>query len=177
MICELPNEGMITLTNEDAEGITLPHNDALVIIVLIDRCHVKRVMVNPGSSTNNIRWKVLEEMGLLEKIIPTARTLSGFNTSSETTKGDIDLPVKAGGVIKITKFYMIDGDMRYIAIYRRLWIHDMKVVPLILHLSLKFPTPEGIKKIREEQPTSKEMLAIEEPKEKKISRNRQIAIT
>ncbi|XP_060195061.1 uncharacterized protein LOC132624273 [Lycium barbarum] len=112
-------------------------------------------MVDLGSSANIIRWKVVEEMGLTEKIIPAARTLSGFNMSNETTKGVIDFPVEAGGVIKVTKFYVIDDDMRYNKIFGRPWIHDMKVVPSTLHLLLKFPTLKGIRQIQEEQSISK----------------------
>ncbi|XP_059309945.1 uncharacterized protein LOC132061092 [Lycium ferocissimum] len=114
------DEDLITFSDEDAVGVTLPHNDALVITVLIGCYQVKRVMVDPGSSANILRWKVVEEMGLLKKIIPAARTLAGFNMSSKTTKGEIDFPVEGGRVVKVTKFYVIDGDMRYNAIFRGL---------------------------------------------------------
>ncbi|XP_060202082.1 uncharacterized protein LOC132630522 [Lycium barbarum] len=162
-VCKLLDEGMITFTDEDAESITLLHNDALVITVFIDRCQVKRIMVDLGSSTNIIRWKVVEEIGLLEKIIPAAKTLFGFNMSSETTKEEIDLPMEAGGIIKMIKFYVIDDNMQYNAIFGRPWLQDMKAIPSTLHLLLKFPTLGGIRQIQGEQPTSKEMFAIEEP--------------
>ncbi|XP_059310111.1 uncharacterized protein LOC132061285 [Lycium ferocissimum] len=160
---KLPHEDVVTFTDEDTTGITLPHNDALVITVLIGSCQVKRVMIGPGSSANILLWKVVEEMGLLEKVMPAARTLSGFNMSSEITKGDIDLLVKADVVVKMTKFYVIGGDMQYNAIFGRPWLCDMKVVPSTLHLLLKYPTPDGIKKIQGAQLASREMFAIEEP--------------
>ncbi|XP_059294412.1 uncharacterized protein LOC132047377 [Lycium ferocissimum] len=103
------------------------NNDALVITVFIDCFQVKRVMVDPRSLANIIHWKLVEQMGLLEKIIPAAKALAGFNMSSETTKREIDLPMKSRGVV--TKFYVIDGDMRYNAIFGRLWLHDIKAVP------------------------------------------------
>ncbi|XP_060201886.1 uncharacterized protein LOC132630312 [Lycium barbarum] len=110
-------EDLITFSDKKATGINLPHNDALVITVFIGCCRVRRVMVEQESSANILRWKVIEEMGLLEKIIPAARTLASFNMSSEPTKGEIDLPVEAGEVIKVTKFH--DGDMLYKAIFGR----------------------------------------------------------
>ncbi|XP_059277547.1 uncharacterized protein LOC132031588 [Lycium ferocissimum] len=122
---ELLDEGTITFSNEDTTCVTLSHNDALVIAVFIECFQVKRVMVDPGSPANIIHWKVVEEMRLLEKIIPAARTLAGFNMSSETTKGEIDLPMEAGGVVKAKKFYVIDSNMRYNVIFACSWLHDM----------------------------------------------------
>ncbi|XP_060177784.1 uncharacterized protein LOC132607722 [Lycium barbarum] len=42
-------------------------------------------------------------MRLLEKIISAAKIFFGFNMDNETTKGQIDLPVEAGGVTKLIK--------------------------------------------------------------------------
>ncbi|XP_060210480.1 uncharacterized protein LOC132637408 [Lycium barbarum] len=141
---ELPDEGMITFSNEDTTCITLSHNNALVITVFIECFQRKCVMVDPGSLANIICWKVVEEIRLLEKIIPAARTLASFNMSSETTKREIDLPMEAEGVVKAKKFYVIDNNMHYNVIFASSWLHNMKAVLSTLHLLLKFPTTEGI---------------------------------
>ncbi|XP_059285881.1 uncharacterized protein LOC132039413 [Lycium ferocissimum] len=60
---EFPDEDVITFSNEDASDGTLPHNDALVITVLIGNCQVKQFMIDPGSSANILHWKVVEEIG------------------------------------------------------------------------------------------------------------------
>ncbi|XP_060190661.1 uncharacterized protein LOC132619928 [Lycium barbarum] len=137
---DFPEEDLINFSDEDAVAITLPHNDTLVITVFIGCCRVKHVMVDPGSSANILHWKAVEEMGLLEKIIPAARTLVSFNMSSETTKGEIDLPVEAGGVIKVTKLYVIDGNMQFNAIFGRPWLHDMKDLELTLVVVQQIPS-------------------------------------
>ncbi|XP_070031725.1 uncharacterized protein [Nicotiana tomentosiformis] len=67
--------GTISFSDEDAEGIVQPHNDALVISVLINKSRVKRVLIDPGSSANT----------------------AGMNQD--------------------TKFYVIEGDMRYNALF------------------------------------------------------------
>ncbi|XP_059284815.1 uncharacterized protein LOC132038108 [Lycium ferocissimum] len=90
-----------------------------------------------------------------------ARVLSGFNVASETTKGEISLPVNIDGTIQQTVFYVIEGEMKY-ALLGRPWIHSMRAVPSTLHQMLKFPTPEGIKTVRGEQPATREMFAVEE---------------
>ncbi|XP_059285192.1 uncharacterized protein LOC132038557 [Lycium ferocissimum] len=98
---------------------------------------------------------------MLDKLTPSSRVLNGFNMASAAVKGEIILPINAGGMLKCTKLYVIDGDMSYNMIFGRPWIHDMKAVPSTLHLLLKFPTPDGIRQIRSEQSTTKEMFAIE----------------
>ncbi|XP_060210532.1 uncharacterized protein LOC132637469 [Lycium barbarum] len=50
-------DGFISFSEEDAEGIIQPHNDALVISILINKTHVKRILVDPGSSANIIQRK------------------------------------------------------------------------------------------------------------------------
>ena len=68
----------------------------------------------------------------------------------ETTKGEITLPVYTTIIIQEAKFYVIEGDMRYNALFGRSWIHNMREGPSTLHLVLKFPMPGGIKIIDRE---------------------------
>ncbi|XP_070009664.1 uncharacterized protein [Nicotiana sylvestris] len=57
-------EDILSFCEEEAEGISQPHNDALVISILLNKIQVKRVLVDPGSSTNIIRSRVMEQLGL-----------------------------------------------------------------------------------------------------------------
>ncbi|XP_019234987.1 PREDICTED: uncharacterized protein LOC109215381 [Nicotiana attenuata] len=93
-------------------------------------------------------------------IIPTTKLLAGFNLTSITTRGEILLPTNAERVMKTTLFEVVDGDMGYNIILGRPWLHEMKAVPSTYHQLLKFPTPEGIKQIREDQPAAREMNTI-----------------
>ncbi|XP_059310228.1 uncharacterized protein LOC132061418 [Lycium ferocissimum] len=154
--------GSISFDDGDAEGIIQPHNDLCGNFVLIFKTKVKRILIDPGSSANIIRWRVVEQLGLLDRIVPATRVLSGFNMASETTKGEISLPVNIEAAIQQTLFYVIEGDMKYNALLGRPWIHSMRAVPSTLHQLLKFPTLEGVKTIRGEQPAAKEMFAVEE---------------
>ncbi|XP_070020777.1 uncharacterized protein [Nicotiana sylvestris] len=103
-------EGTVSFNNEEAEGISHPHNDALVISILLDKVQVKRVLVDPGSSENIIRSRVVEQLGLQDQIVPAARVLNGFNMASETIKREIILPVNVAGTIQDSKFHVIEGD-------------------------------------------------------------------
>ncbi|XP_019256353.1 PREDICTED: uncharacterized protein LOC109234746 [Nicotiana attenuata] len=88
------------------------------------------------------------------------KSLAGFNLARVTTRGEILLPTKAEGVMKRTLFEVVDGDMGYSIILGRQWLREMKVVPSTYHQLLKFPTPDGIKQIRGDQPAAREMHAI-----------------
>ncbi|XP_019253931.1 PREDICTED: uncharacterized protein LOC109232630 [Nicotiana attenuata] len=122
-------EGSLSFNDEEAEGISQPHNDALVISILLNKVQVKHVLVDPGSSANIIRSRVLEQLGLQDQTVPTARVLNYFNMASETTKWETTLTVNVAGTIQDTKFHVIEGDMRYHALLGMPWIHKMRAVP------------------------------------------------
>ena len=50
----------LTLTNEDMRGVYTPHNDALVLIVNINTFDVKRVLIDPGSSSEIMYHSMLK---------------------------------------------------------------------------------------------------------------------
>ncbi|XP_070057483.1 uncharacterized protein [Nicotiana tomentosiformis] len=94
----------ITFDDEDADDLIIPHNDALVISLLAHDTYVKGVLIDPGSSMNIILLRVVNEMQDNYKMIPKARSLSGFYNSSVITKGEVVLTTFAEGVFKDTKF-------------------------------------------------------------------------
>ncbi|XP_070013571.1 uncharacterized protein [Nicotiana sylvestris] len=88
-------EDSITFDDANADGMLIPHNDSLVISLLVHDTNVKRVLIDPGSSVNIILLRVVNEMQADEKLVPKACTLSGFDDSSVVTKGEILLPTFA----------------------------------------------------------------------------------
>ncbi|XP_070043033.1 uncharacterized protein [Nicotiana tomentosiformis] len=53
-------EDDVIFTEEDADGLLLPHNNALVISLNVLDFKTKRVLVDPGNSANIIQLRVLE---------------------------------------------------------------------------------------------------------------------
>ncbi|XP_070006264.1 uncharacterized protein [Nicotiana sylvestris] len=133
----------LTFNEEDIEALSQPYNDA-------------------RSSTNIIRSRFMEQLGLFDQIIPASRFLNGFNMASETTKGEIILPVNVARTIQDTKFHVIECDMRYNALLRRPWIQSMRAVPSTPHQMMKFPTKDGMKIVYGEQHAAKKMFAVHE---------------
>ncbi|XP_070032958.1 uncharacterized protein [Nicotiana tomentosiformis] len=142
------SEDNITFIEEDADGLLLPPNDALVISLNVLDFKIKRILVDPGSSANIIQWRVLEQAKLTGSIIPATKLLAGFNLVCVTTRWGILLPTNVERVMKTTLFEVVDVDMGYKIILGRPWIQQMKVVPSTYHQLLKFPNPEGIKQIK-----------------------------
>ncbi|XP_075106959.1 uncharacterized protein LOC142179955 [Nicotiana tabacum] len=150
----------ITFTEEDADGLLLPHNDALVISLNVLDFKIKRVLVDQGNSANIIQWRVLKQAKLTGSSIPVTKLLVGFNLASVRIRWEILLPTKAEEVMKTTLFEVVDGHMGYNMILGRPWLHEMKVVPSTYHQLLNFPTLDGIKQIIGDQPTAREMNMV-----------------
>ncbi|XP_070041509.1 uncharacterized protein [Nicotiana tomentosiformis] len=89
-------EDDIAFMEEYPDGLLLPHNDALVISLNVLDFKIKHVLVDPGSSTNIIQWRVLEQAKLTGGIISTTKLLVRFNLANVITRGEILLPTNAG---------------------------------------------------------------------------------
>nr|XP_016481080.1 PREDICTED: uncharacterized protein LOC107802146 [Nicotiana tabacum] len=142
---------------EDTNDLLLPPNDLVISLNVLDY-KIKRVLVDLGSSANIIQLRVLEQAKLT--IIPAIKLLAGFNLTSVTTRGEILLPTHVKGVTKTTLFEVVDEDMGFNVILGMLWMHKIKVIPSTYHRLLQFPMPEGIKKIKGDQPKKREMNAV-----------------
>ncbi|XP_009594257.1 uncharacterized protein [Nicotiana tomentosiformis] len=159
-------DGNITFDDADDDELMIPHNDALVISLLIHDTNIKQVLIDPGSSVNIILLRVVNEMLMGDRVVPKVRSLYGFDNSTIFLKGEIKLSTYTEGVIKETQFQVIDTDMAYNVILGRSWIHEMDVVPSILHQVIKFPSKWGIQQIRGNQQTSKSINSVIQPSQK-----------
>ncbi|WP_214019143.1 retropepsin-like aspartic protease, partial [Escherichia coli] len=92
------NTMMITFDQDDTQGASQRHHDALVIQLTIGNCLTKRILIDGGSSANVIFADTLKEMGIeRSEIERRSTTLIGFNGDSMNTLGEIILPVFAKG--------------------------------------------------------------------------------
>ncbi|KAG7548045.1 Integrase catalytic core [Arabidopsis suecica] len=142
---EQQSQDPITFTPQDAKRIQHPHNDAVVVELVMEDFDVERVLVDTGSSVNLLFLQTLDKMGISErKIKPKIRPLTGYDGEAKMSIGEIKLQVQAGGITKRTKFVVIDATPSYNAILGSPWIYSMRAIPSTYHLCLKFPIATGI---------------------------------
>ncbi|XP_019239678.1 PREDICTED: uncharacterized protein LOC109219657 [Nicotiana attenuata] len=101
-------EERIIFDESDADGLTFPHNDALVITLRILDTHVKRNLVDDRSGVCIIHPRVLAQMILEDKIVLRCIPLTSFNNAVEQTSGEITLPVLGSRVTLEIMFHIMD---------------------------------------------------------------------
>ncbi|XP_057502720.1 uncharacterized protein LOC130786440 [Actinidia eriantha] len=87
----------ITFTNDDLRGLHLPHDDALVILVIIANFTVLRILVDNGSSENIFFISAFDKMKIrLDKLYPFHTPLVRFGGNTTHPLGWIKLLVTLG---------------------------------------------------------------------------------
>ncbi|KAG7636055.1 Reverse transcriptase domain [Arabidopsis thaliana x Arabidopsis arenosa] len=100
-----------------------PHNDALVVELVMEDFDVEQVLIDTGSPVNLMFLKTLLKMGISEwKITPKVRPLTGYDGEAKMSIGEIKLQVQARGITQKTKFIVIDSEPIYNAILGSPWI-------------------------------------------------------
>ncbi|KAG7585762.1 Ribonuclease H domain [Arabidopsis thaliana x Arabidopsis arenosa] len=139
----------ISFDNSDTQGLTGPHDDALVITLDVANFEVTRCLIDSGSSVDLIFLSTLQRMGISKAdIIGPPAPLVAFTSDTSMSLGNIKLPVLAAGVPKIVEFIVFDRPAAYNIILGTPWIYQMKAIPSPYHQCVKFPTPAGIGTIR-----------------------------
>ncbi|XP_075500047.1 uncharacterized protein LOC142538617 [Primulina tabacum] len=145
------NEPVISFGPEDLRGVSLPHNDALVIQARVANYDVLRVFVDNGSSVNVIIKEALVQMDLHEYRLEAVETaLFGFVGHAVYPEGEITLPLTLG-----------TGDLRknmmtvFNIILGRLAMNEMRVVASTYHQKIKFPVREQVGEVKGDQPSSR----------------------
>ena len=165
------NEQAITFTEEDAERIHHPYDDAIVITLLIADYTTRRVLVDNGSSADILYFPAFQQMRLgQDRLRPVSSPLVGFGGMKVQSVGIITLPVVVGAYLQqITKnmnFLVVDCSSSYNAIIGRPTLNSWKAVTSTYHLSVKFPTDYGIGQVQGDQLVAREcylaMLATNE---------------
>ena len=98
VVSKLPQlDTTITFSNSDMEGCQHPHDDPLVIKVIVAKKTIHRVLVDNGSSADIIFESVFDKMGIgKEKLEPINACLRGFSREKVLPLGSIQLVLTLG---------------------------------------------------------------------------------
>ncbi|XP_022886718.1 uncharacterized protein LOC111402570 [Olea europaea var. sylvestris] len=96
----------------DLEGISLPHDDALVISAIVANFEVKRILVDNGSAANILSQEAFAKMGISSQQLKAVKThLQGFGGGVITPEGVVELPLTLGSgqkqVTEMTSFQVV----------------------------------------------------------------------
>ena len=148
-----PDEQAITFTDEDASRIHHPHDDAIVITLLIADYSTRRVLVDNGSSVDVLYYLAFQQMNLgRDQLRLVYSPLVGFGGMKVQPVGTITLPMVVGAhpqqVTRNVKFLVVDCSSSYNAIIGRPTLKSWKAVTSTYHLSVKFPTEYGVGEVQ-----------------------------
>ena len=139
----------ITFLDSDMEGCQHPHDDPLVIRVVVANKTVHRVLIDNGSSVDIIFASAFDKMGIgREKLKLVNAHLRGFSGEKVLFLGSVqpvltlgDPPCQATTTIK---FLIVDAPSAYNMLLGRSSLNAIRAIPSSYHMVVKFPMENGV---------------------------------
>ena len=148
-------------SEEDARGVKQPHDDPLVIMVMIEGFNTRRVLVDNGSSADNIYLSAFQQLKLDRKRLrPFESPFVSFSGDKVYPRGIVTLTVTAGSYpLQVTNkhnFLVVDSPSSYNVIIGRPTLNRWKAATSTYCLKVKFPTEQGVGEIKRDQVLARE---------------------
>ncbi|KAL0433295.1 UNVERIFIED_CONTAM: hypothetical protein Slati_2663800 [Sesamum latifolium] len=151
----------ITFTEDDEKGVIFPHEDVVVITIVILNMEVRRILIDSRSSVDVLFLEAYQKVGLDESLIsPHDTNLIGFEGSIVHSLGEIILPFH--GRRTETKdshapiLVVNTTHPSYNVILGRPTLNAFRTVISTSCLKIKFPTPYGMGEVRRDQVKARE---------------------
>ena len=171
------DDPMISFIEEDARQVHHPHDDALVINLIIANFNTRRVLVDKRSSTDILYYPTFQQMRInRERLTPTNTPLIGFGEMKVMLVELVTLLVIVDTypqqITRDVTFLVVDCSSTYNVIIRHPTLNAWKAATSTYHLLLKFPTKYGIRQARGDQMEAQERyVAMLEMDEQVTTRN------
>ena len=151
----------ITLSDSYLEGCQHPHDDPLVIKVVVANKTIHRVLVDNGSSADIIFMSAFDKIGIgREKLEPASIHLRGFSREKVLPLGSLQLVLTLGDppcqATTTVKFLIVDAPSAYNVLLGRPYLNAIKAIPSAYHMVINFPTTNGVGMVRGDQRMARE---------------------
>ena len=104
----------ITFTDEDMEVEHPDHCRPLYLMATINGVQIKRTLVDTGVSLNLIALSTLKAVGLVDRrILGAPIEITGIGGSVESTEGYVQLALRVGLIVALTRFHVINAEVSY----------------------------------------------------------------
>ncbi|GAV58736.1 hypothetical protein CFOL_v3_02269, partial [Cephalotus follicularis] len=118
------DEEVISFSEADYEGVRLPHDDPVVVTLLVELFTMKRILIDNGSSTDILYKHAFDQLRIpVDQLKPVKTPLVGFAGETIHPLGSINLFVVAGTVPRQSQvemtFLVVDTPSPYNAIIGR----------------------------------------------------------
>ncbi|GKV01663.1 hypothetical protein SLEP1_g14200 [Rubroshorea leprosula] len=142
-----------------AEGepdIMMPHADLFVATVHIGNHNINKVFIDTGSSLNILYWSCFQKMQLNPSLLQKYEgPVYGFDNQLVPVEGVITLPIYVGSEPRFrmasVDFLVVKMESAFNAILGRATLCELKAVISQPHLYMKFPTPQGVQLLLDDQ--------------------------
>jgi hypothetical protein len=160
-----PREEPICFSSSDREGITGPHDDAIVLSLKINVHRVERILIDTGSSADILYMPVFLAMGYEPEDLQPIRTpLVGFTGDTLQSEGRIKMRVDFGNppqkVSTMVDFLVVDSPSAYNVILGRNTLNAIGAVISPSCLKIKFHTDNGIGEEKGHQRMARECYKV-----------------
>jgi hypothetical protein len=134
----LETTNAIIFTDEDMEVQYLDHRRLFYLSATINEVQVRRALVDTGFCINLIPLSTIQVAEISQKKIQGApMEIKGFGGIGEYTKGHIQLVLKVGPIVALTRFHVVDSVVPYHILLGRPWLHKHQLVSSTYHQCVK----------------------------------------
>uniref|UniRef100_A0A2N9HE72 RNA-directed DNA polymerase n=1 Tax=Fagus sylvatica TaxID=28930 RepID=A0A2N9HE72_FAGSY len=114
------------------------HRRPLYLSAVIKNVQVRRALVDTGSCLNLIPLSTLQAVDLPhQKIQGSPMEVTGFGGMTEHTMGHVQLVLKVGPIVALTRFHVVNAETPYHVLLGRPWLHKHKLVSSTYHQCVK----------------------------------------
>ena len=151
----------ITFSDADLGGYQHPHDDQLVVRVVVANKTVHRVLIDNGSSADIIFTSAFDKMGIgKEKMEPVNAHLRGFSGEKVLPLRSVQLVLTLGDppcqATTRIEFLIMEASSAYNMLLGRPSLNVIRAIPSAYHMVVKFPTENGVGMVQGDQRIARE---------------------